>query len=186
MRLVLLLLFSVLAAGQDLPPVKDLARRVQKDKDGLDPVVLQQLGQHGTDEALTALERAMRVVKEDALRAELYQALAAFAGKPELGPRAEGLLENEVRKGKGAPARLAAARAILRFDPVELAKGWAARHKDDEVQLLFTDALVVARAASEDPDEVRAIFSGGVSLDAGVHYLGVERARRGAGREAAP
>jgi len=179
-RLALLLLLPALALGQDLPSVKDLARRVQKDKDGLDPVVLQQLGEHGTDEALAALERGMRVVKEDALRAELYLALAAFAGKPALGPRAEGLLENEVRKAKGAPARLAAARAILRFDPVELAQGWAARHKDDEVQLLFTDALVVARAASEEPGEVRAIFSGGVSLDAGVHYLGIERARAAA------
>lgn len=180
MRFALLLMLPVLALGQDLPPVGELARRVQKDKDGLDPLVLQQLGQHGTAEALSALERGLRVVKEDGLRAELYLALATFAGKPALGPRAEEVLEDEVRKAKAAPARLSAARAILRFDPLELAEGWAERHKDDEVRLLFTDALVVARAASEEPEEVRAIFSGGVSLEAGVHYLGIDRSRAAA------
>jgi HEAT repeat protein len=176
-RLALLLLMSGLVLGQDLPTVPELARRVQKDKDGLDPVVLSQLAEHGTSEALTALERGLRVIGEQGLRADLYAALSSFAGTPKLGPRAQELLEDEVRRGKGAPVRLAAARAILRFDPTDLARGWAVRHKDDQVRLLFSDALVVVRAGSEDPEQVRQVLGGSLSLEAGLRYLGIDSAR---------
>ncbi|MDA1265287.1 MAG: HEAT repeat domain-containing protein [Planctomycetota bacterium] len=177
MRFVFLLLCAGLALGQDLPSVSDLSRRVQTDKDGLDPKVLAQLGEHGTPEALSALERALRLIKEDKLRADLYLALAEFADEPELAARAQSLLENEVRKGKGEAFRLAAARAVLRFDPVEAAMEWAVEHKDESVRTLLHDALVVHRAESQDPDAVRAIFEGGLALEAGVFYLGVGPAR---------
>lgn len=165
------------AAVQD-PSVGELSRRIARGKDGTDPEVFRQLAAYGSSEALDALERGLRAVDDAELRAALFDAIAEFADVPELAKSAARVLENEVRKGKNVAYRLAAARAILAFDPVELADGWAIRHKDDVVQALFSDALVVHWAERDDAESVRRILDGAsLSVEAGVRYLGVPAER---------
>ncbi len=177
MRILFLLVIAALATGQGVDSVAELSRRIKKDGDGVDPAVFVQLADHGTEAALVGLERGLGEVDDAGLRAALFGAIARFSRVPDLAARASGVLENEVRRGKKEASRLAAAYAILVFDPVELARGWAERHKDDAVKLLFADALVLDRAAQQDPEAVRAILEGSLSLEAGVHYLGIDRAR---------
>jgi von Willebrand factor type A domain/HEAT repeats len=171
----------LLVGAQEPASVSALARRIAKEKDGVDPAVFELLADHGSAAALKALDRGQRTIKDPELTRALFQAVARFASDPELAQSAGSLLEDKVRKGKSETTRLAAARAILAFEPLELAQGWAGRHKDDAVRALFADALVVARAESGDPERIRAVFdSTSLSLEAGVRYLGVgsERAAR--------
>ncbi len=159
---------------QDPPSVSELLRTIQKNRDGTDPVVFEELAQHASSAALKALDRALGVLRDETQRERVYDALAAFAGVEALAPRALSLVEREVRRAKSAPSRLAAAHALLAFDPLDLARELAVEHRDPLVRGLLGDALVVVRAASEDPSEVQAILQGGLSLEGGVHYLGID------------
>ncbi|MEM7308324.1 MAG: HEAT repeat domain-containing protein [Planctomycetota bacterium] len=168
------------AAAQDAD-IRDLARRIAKERDRVDPTVFDELARRANEEALAALEDSLGRLKKPAPRAALLAALAHFAAAPELHARCFALLTPAALEGPEEPAR-AATRALLGFGEPALAELERVLAESDDAAARSTacDPLVplLRRRSGSEP---LALLLANATLrhDKGLAYLGLsERERR--------
>jgi HEAT repeat protein len=170
---------ALCAAGPD--EVRDLARRIQKEKDAVDPAVFARLGEIGGDAALAALEKGVRVCKEIPTLTAAYAALGAFANDPELGPRAMAFVGDEALESRAADRRRVAVEALAGFGEPALAqlRRVVEEHPDEQCRRRACDPLAPYLALRGDDAALRALLRNvQLGLHAAPRYLGLTDAQR--------
>ncbi len=133
------------ASAQDRASVRDLTRRIAKERDAVDLAVFQQLAEHRDLASFKALAKSIPLLKEDGPRAAIYNALHTYAPDPELAERAMDLLQGEVGKARTSAWQLSALTSLVLFgeSAVPRLEPVASEHPDAACRTLATDLLSV-------------------------------------------
>jgi hypothetical protein len=161
--------------------VADIARRIAKERDKVDPALFDALAEIGGTAAFEALCAGLERVKRDELRAALLGAIGRFGADPELRGRAIVVLADSAVAGTGA-APAAAAGALAKVDPpaAELAGVLAALERvareaeDPSARRTACDPLVAFLGKRGGADDKRLILAASAPrYETDQTYLGI-------------
>ncbi len=159
------------AEAQDL---RELAQRIAKEKDSVDPRVFAELAAIGDREALRELNKGLKVLREESSLDAACAAIGTYAGKGELEELAiEMLVEAADRKRDPARAR-ASTRALVLFGGAALEELSAIveKHEEPSARAIACDALVPILCASCDAHSIGLVMAhASIGADTGVRYV---------------
>ncbi len=184
MRAVLILCLALLSAAPGLSQersIRELTRLIAKQKEALDPALLEELAAHRNNASFNALEKVLKGIADDALRSAAYVAFLNYREDEKLAARARALLDSEARRAREEAWRLAAVRALLDWGDAALTEleGIAFQHQDSACRTLATDVLAVMLCDRGDGEGLRVVLeSASLAQDKGIPYLGIDERRR--------
>ena len=142
------------------PDVRELARRIAKERDRVDPAVFAELAAVGDEASLEAIERALSSLKKQEPLAAAYEALGSYASSGELADRARQLLARESFRSKNPESRPLIVRTLRRFgdDSLPILERVLREHKDPRCRSLACDPLVALLADRGDVESVQLVL----------------------------
>ena len=181
-----LLLLVILAGALLTPPaaaqrpVDELKDLILEQKDAVELALFAELASHGDEDALDALEKVLGKQKR---REAMHAAIAAFAGfrGGEAEAEAVGILDGLARKGRGTPARVVAAQALVAMDrpATDTLHELVLESRDAEVRAVAADALAPWMCARGELEDIEAVLLHALpSPTVGLPYVGLREVER--------
>ncbi|MCZ6599098.1 MAG: HEAT repeat domain-containing protein [Planctomycetota bacterium] len=155
--------------------VKDLARRIAKERDDVDVAVFDKLASFGDEASFRALEKSLERLKRDRSRAAALLAFRLYAGRGELEAGAIALLEEAALRSEGGEP-LTAVRALIALgdESVAALERIARGAEDAKCRGVACDALVPHLGGRGDRESIQLILrQAAVRGGAEVRYVGV-------------
>jgi len=163
------------AALQDAG-VAELAARIQRERDRVEPAVFERLAAIGDEASLRALERGIGVLKGDDALVAAHGALRLYAGREDVASQAIELLTRQAARARSLAARRECVRALSAFGERALdeLERILTRNQDAACRAIACDALVPWLARRGDAESVTLILEqASLSADAEGAFPGV-------------
>jgi HEAT repeat protein len=165
---------AVVAGTGTTQDLHELAQRIAKEKDSVDPGVFAQIAAIGDREALRELQKGVKILREEKVLDAACGAFGAYAGKGELEEIAIGMLVEDTERKRDPARSRAATRALVLFGApaVEELTAILEKHDEPSARSIACDALVPILCSGCDPHGIGLVMDyASIASEPGTGYV---------------